>query len=391
MYETDAYFFFILKGGINMYGEFGGMYVDDMLKERLVELKNSFKEIKKDKEFRKEYLSYLKEYVGRPSNLYYAKNLTEFGGGAKIYLKREDMNFCGSHKINNALGQILLARKMGKTHIIAETGAGSHGVAVSTVCALFKMKCTIFMGSVDIKRQQRNVLKMKMLGSKIVAVKKGTKTLKEAVDEAFSYYSKNPDTYYLVGSTVGPSPYPEIVSYFQEIIGFETKQQILKKEKKLPTALVACCGGGSNSLGLFKSFLKDDVRLIGIEAGGDNIKHASSIKENNIGILHGMKTYVLNHDAYSISAGLDYPGIGPIHAYLYQTKRLEIKTITDKEAITAFKTLVKEEGIIPALESSHALSYAIKLAKTLKKDDIIIVNLSGNGEKDLDLVLKNKN
>lgn len=374
-----------------MYGEFGGMYVDDMLKERLIELKNSFKKIKKDIEFRKEYLSYLKEYVGRPSNLYYAKNLTKFGGGAKIYLKREDMNFCGSHKINNALGQILLARKMGKTHIIAETGAGSHGVAVSTVCALFKMKCTIFMGSVDIKRQQRNVLKMKMLGSKVVAVKKGTKTLKEAVDEAFSYYSKNPDTYYLVGSTVGPSPYPEIVSYFQEIIGFETKQQILKKEKKLPTALVACCGGGSNSLGLFKSFLKDDVRLIGIEAGGDNIKHASSIKENNIGILHGMKTYVLNHDAYSISAGLDYPGIGPIHAYLYQMKRLEIKTITDKEAITAFKTLVKEEGIIPALESSHALSYAIKLAKTLKKDDIIIVNLSGNGEKDLDLVLKNKN
>lgn len=374
-----------------MYGEFGGMYVDDMLKERLIELKNSFKKIKKDIEFRKEYLSYLKEYVGRPSNLYYAKNLTEFGGGAKIYLKREDMNFCGSHKINNALGQILLARKMGKTHIIAETGAGSHGVAVSTVCALFKMKCTIFMGSVDIKRQQRNVLKMKMLGSKVVAVKKGTKTLKEAVDEAFSYYSKNPDTYYLVGSTVGPSPYPEIVSYFQEIIGFETKQQILKKEKKLPTALVACCGGGSNSLGLFKSFLKDDVRLIGIEAGGDNIKHASSIKENNIGILHGMKTYVLNHDAYSISAGLDYPGIGPIHAYLYQMKKLEIKTITDKEAITAFKTLVKEEGIIPALESSHALSYAIKLAKTLKKDDIIIVNLSGNGEKDLDLVLKNKN
>lgn len=391
MYETDAYFFFILKGGINMYGEFGGMYVDDMLKERLIELKNSFKEIKKDKEFKKEYFFYLKEYVGRPSNLYYAKNLTKFGGGAKIYLKREDMNFCGSHKINNALGQILLARKMGKTHIIAETGAGSHGVAVSTVCALFKMKCTIFMGSVDIKRQQRNVLKMKMLGSKVVAVKKGTKTLKEAVDEAFSYYSKNPDTYYLVGSTVGPSPYPEIVSYFQEIIGFETKQQILKKEKKLPTALVACCGGGSNSLGLFKSFLKDDVRLIGIEAGGDNIKHASSIKENNIGILHGMKTYVLNHDAYSISAGLDYPGIGPIHAYLYQMKRLEIKTITDKEAITAFKTLVKEEGIIPALESSHALSYAIKLAKTLKKDDIIIVNLSGNGEKDLDLVLKNKN
>mgnify|MGYP004512384635 FL=1 len=374
-----------------MYGEFGGMYVDDMLKERLIELKNSFKEIKKDKEFKKEYFFYLKEYVGRPSNLYYAKNLTKFGGGAKIYLKREDMNFCGSHKINNALGQILLARKMGKTHIIAETGAGSHGVAVSTVCALFKMKCTIFMGSVDIKRQQRNVLKMKMLGSKVVAVKKGTKTLKEAVDEAFSYYSKNPDTYYLVGSTVGPSPYPEIVSYFQEIIGFETKQQILKKEKKLPTALVACCGGGSNSLGLFKSFLKDDVRLIGIEAGGDNIKHASSIKENNIGILHGMKTYVLNHDAYSISAGLDYPGIGPIHAYLYQMKRLEIKTITDKEAITAFKTLVKEEGIIPALESSHALSYAIKLAKTLKKDDIIIVNLSGNGEKDLDLVLKNKN
>lgn len=374
-----------------MYGKFGGMYVDDMLKERLIELKNSFKKIKKDIEFRKEYLSYLKEYVGRPSNLYYAKNLTEFGGGAKIYLKREDMNFCGSHKINNALGQILLARKMGKTHIIAETGAGSHGVAVSTVCALFKMKCTIFMGSVDIKRQQRNVLKMKMLGSKVVAVNKGTKTLKEAVDEAFSYYSENPDTYYLVGSTVGPSPYPEIVSYFQEIIGFETKKQILKKEKKLPTALVACCGGGSNSLGLFKSFLKDDVRLIGIEAGGDNIKHASSIKENNIGILHGMKTYVLNHDAYSISAGLDYPGIGPIHAYLYQTKRLEIKTITDKEAITAFKTLVKEEGIIPALESSHALSYAIKLAKTLKKDDIIIVNLSGNGEKDLDLVLKNKN
>lgn len=368
-----------------MYGIFGGMYVSDALKERLLELKEAFNKAKRDKNFKRDYAFYLKEYVGRPSNLYFASNLSqEFK--TRIYLKREDMNFTGSHKINNAIGQILLAIRMGKKHIIAETGAGSHGVSVSTVCALFNLKCTIFMGSLDIKRQKENVLKMKMLGSEVISVKKGKGTLKEAVDEVFDYYAKHDDVYYLVGSTVGPEPFPEIVSYFQKVIGEETRKQIIEKEGRLPTALVACCGGGSNSIGLFQAFLEDEVTLIGVEAGGNKKHHASAIVENKIGIMHGMKSYIMENEAYSLSAGLDYPGIGPNHAYLYSIGRAQYVTISDEEALAAYKKLVKTEGIIPALESSHALAYCFKLAQKLKEDDIIIVNLSGRGEKDLPLI-----
>lgn len=377
--------------------EFGGQYVNQKLKERLDELENAFNEIKKDKKFKDELKYYLKDYVGRPSPLYYAKDLSEFAGGAKIYLKREDLNHTGAHKINNALGQVLLAKKMGKTHIIAETGAGSHGVAVATVCALFNLKCTIFMGTVDMNRQKPNVLKMKLLGAKVVGVDRGSATLKDAVDYAFEYYEKHKDTFYLVGSCVGPRPYPEIVKYFQKIIGEEAKRQCLKKEHKLPSAVIACVGGGSNSIGLFTDFIKEkSVDIFGIEAAGKGIKtgkHSSAIANNRIGIMHGMKTYIMQDnkgkiiDAYSISAGLDYPGIGPEHAFFHSIGRVKYDVINDREALKAFNLLCKLEGIIPALESSHAVAYAIKIAKKYKKDDIIIVCLSGRGDKDLDIVL----
>lgn len=379
------------------YGEFGGQYVPQQLKEKLNEIKKEFEKAKKDKKFIKEYLYYLKEYVGRENPLYYAKNLTNKIGGAKIYLKREDLNYTGSHKINNAIGQILLAKRMNKTHIIAETGAGQHGVATATVCALFKIKCTIFMGREDIKRQKTNVSKMKLLGATVQEVERGTSTLKDAVDEAFDYLLKNPDVYYLIGSAVGPEPYPEMVKYFQKVIGEETKKQILEKEKKLPKAVIACVGGGSNSIGMFSSFIEEkEVDIYGIEGAGygiDTMRHSSAIANNKIGIMHGMKTYIMQDetgnikDAYSISAGLDYPGIGPAHAYLNSIKRVKYDSITDQEAINAFKLLCKEEGIIPALESSHAVAYAIKIAKNYKKDDVIIVNLSGRGDKDMDTIL----
>ncbi len=378
------------------YGEFGGQYVPQELKAKLKEIAKCFEELKKDKSFKEEYIYYLKQYVGRPSPLYYAKNLSEYCNGAKIYLKREDLNHTGSHKINNAIGQVLLAKRMGKTHIIAETGAGQHGVATATVCSLFKIKCTIFMGEEDIKRQYMNVQKMKLLGAEVVSVTRGNKTLKDAVDEAFEYFLNHQDTFYLIGSAVGPYPYPEMVKYFQKIIGEEAKKQILKQEHKLPKAIIACVGGGSNSIGLFTAFLKENVEIYGIEGAGLGIstgKHASAIANNQIGIMHGMKTYIMKDendnikDAYSISAGLDYPGIGPEHAYLYATKRVKYDSITDKEAINAFKTLCKLEGIIPAIESSHAIAYAIKIAKKYKKDDCIIVNLSGRGDKDLQTIL----
>ena len=379
------------------YGEFGGQYVPQDLKEKLNIIKKEFKEAIKDKEFIKEYKYYLKQYVGRPTPLYYAKNLTKYIGGAKIYLKREDLNHTGAHKINNALGQALLAKRMNKTHIIAETGAGQHGVATATVCSLLGLKCTIFMGSEDIKRQHVNVEKMKMLGANVVSVTRGNGTLKEAVDEAFEYLLNNQDVFYLIGSAVGPSPYPEMVKYFQKVIGEEAKKQIIKLEKKLPKAIIACVGGGSNSIGLFADFIKEkDVNIYGIEGAGLGLnteKHASAIANNKIGILHGMKTYIMQDkkgnikDAYSISAGLDYPGIGPEHAYLNKIGRVHYDGITDKEAIDAVKILTKLEGIIPALESSHAIAYAIKIAKNYNKDDIIIVNLSGRGDKDLHTIL----
>ena len=375
------------------YGKFGGQYVSQDVKKVLDEIGDAFKEAKKDKKFVEEYLYYLKEYIGRPTPLYYAKRLSEYGGGAKIYLKREDLNHTGAHKINNALGQILLARRMGKKHIICETGAGQHGVATATVCALFNMKCTVFMGDVDIKRQSVNVAKMKMLGAEIKSV---DGTLKEAVDDAFNYMKDNLDVFYLIGSAVGPYPYPEIVKYFQSVIGKEARKQILQFERKLPKALVACVGGGSNSIGLFSNFIKDkDIDIFGVEAGGLGLEtgeHAAAVSEGKIGIMHGMKTYLMMDknneikEAYSISAGLDYPGVGPEHAYLSFNGRVKYDYVTDSEAVDAFKIITNLEGIIPALESSHAISYALKIAKNYSKDDSIIVNLSGRGDKDLNTI-----
>lgn len=377
------------------YGEFGGQYVPQELKEKLNEIEREFTKAKNDEKFVKEYLYYLKQYVGRPTPLYYAENLSKYAGGAKIYLKREDLNHTGAHKINNSLGQALLAKRMNKTHIIAETGAGQHGVATATVCSLFNIKCTIFMGKEDIKRQKVNVEKMKLLGAEVYEVTKGEGTLKEAVDVAFEYLLKHQDVFYLIGSAVGPSPYPEMVKYFQKIIGEEAKKQILEQEGKLPKAIVACIGGGSNSIGLFTDFIKEEVQIFGIEGAGKGIetgKHASAIYNNKIGILHGMKTYIMQDDkgnieeAYSISAGLDYPGIGPEHAYLKSIGRVKYDSITDKEAVEAFKLLCRLEGIIPALESSHAIAYAIKIAKNYKNNDSIIVNLSGRGDKDINTI-----
>ena len=377
------------------YGEFGGQYVPQELKEKLNEIEKEFTKAKNDEKFVKEYLYYLKQYVGRPTPLYYAENLSKYAGGAKIFLKREDLNYTGAHKINNALGQALLAKRMNKTHIIAETGAGQHGVATATVCSLFNIKCTIFMGKEDIKRQKVNVEKMKLLGAEVYEVTKGEGTLKEAVDVAFEYLLKHQDVFYLIGSAVGPSPYPEMVKYFQKIIGEEAKKQILEQEGKLPKAIVACIGGGSNSIGLFTDFIKEEVQIFGIEGAGKGIetgKHASAIYNNKIGILHGMKTYIMQDDkgnieeAYSISAGLDYPGIGPEHAYLKSIGRVKYDSVTDKEAVEAFKLLCRLEGIIPALESSHAIAYSIKIAKNYKNNDSIIVNLSGRGDKDIEIL-----
>lgn len=379
------------------YGEFGGQYVPQELKEKLEKIEEEFIKLKEDEKFNEEYLYYLKNYVGRPTPLYYAENLSKYVGGAKIYLKREDLNHTGAHKINNAIGQVLLAKRMNKKHIIAETGAGQHGVATATVCSLFNLKCTIFMGKEDIKRQKVNVEKMKLLGAEIVEVTEGEGTLKEAVDVAFKYLIDHQDVFYLIGSSVGPSPYPEMVKYFQKIIGKEAKEQIIEQEKRLPKAIVACVGGGSNSIGLFTEFINEkSVEIYGVEGAGlgfETGKHASAIHNNKIGILHGMKTYTMQDekgkvkDAYSISAGLDYPGIGPEHAYLNRIGRVKYDGVTDKEAIEAFKLLTKLEGIIPALESSHAISFAMKIAKKYSKEESIIVNLSGRGDKDIETIL----
>ena len=378
------------------YGEFGGQYVPQGLIEQLNEIKRVFNEAVQDEEFNNEYLYYLKQYVGRETPLYYAENLTKYAGGAKIYLKREDLAHTGAHKINNAIGQILLARRLNKTEIIAETGAGQHGVAVATVCALFKMKCIIFMGEEDIRRQKVNVEKMRMLGAEIKSVTRGTRTLKEAVDEAFDYLIEHQEAYYLIGSAVGPEPYPEMVKYFQKVIGEECRNQIFEQENKLPRAIIAPLGGGSNAIGIFTAFLDDNVELYGIEGAGLGLEtgvHASAMYNNTVGILHGMKTYVMQDEdgnakeAYSISAGLDYPGVGPEHSHLRKIGRVNYDAITDEEAIEAFKILTYQEGIIPALESSHAIAYALKIAKNYAENECIVVNLTGRGDKDIETIV----
>lgn len=379
------------------FGEFGGQYVPEKLMPVLNELAQTYSQVKEDPEFREEFNFYLKSYVGRPSMLYFASRLTQHLGGAKVYLKREDLNHTGAHKINNAIGQALLAKKMGKKRIIAETGAGQHGVATATVAALFGMECKVFMGAEDVERQALNVFRMRMLGAEVISVESGTKTLKDAVDEALTYWVANAnDTFYLLGSAVGPHPYPTIVRDFQECIGNETRSQILELEERLPDHLIACVGGGSNAIGMFSAFVNDEsVKIYGVEAAGrglDTKDHAATLTLGTKGILHGFKSYVLQDEnnevlpVYSISAGLDYPGIGPEHAYLKDSGRVQYVAITDKEAIDAFYLLSRTEGIIPALESSHALAYAAKLVPNLPTDQIVVVNLSGRGDKDVEQV-----
>ena len=384
---------------LGFFGKFGGCYMPESLMPALQELEQAFNTIRHKPEFWAEYQQILTDFVGRPSPLFYAKNLTAYAGGARIYLKREDLNHTGAHKINNCVGQILLAKFMGKTRIIAETGAGQHGVATATVCALFKMKCTIFMGETDIQRQQMNVERMKLLGAEVRSVQKGRGTLKDAMNEALRDWIRHVDTtYYLLGTGAGPHPYPAMVREFQKIIGLEARNQILLKENKLPDALVACVGGGSNALGLMHPFLEDpNVKMFGVEAGGKGThtgEHAASICKGQVGVLHGNLTYLLQDldgqilEGHSISAGLDYPGIGPEHGLLFETGRVTYTAITDQEAVNAFQLLSQQEGIIPALESSHAIAYAIQLAQEMQPEQIIIVNLSGRGDKDLNTVKK---
>ncbi len=379
------------------FGRFGGQFVPPQVVEALNELEKEFNKAKDDPEFIKEFKYYLKDYVGRPSPLYYAEQLTKKLGGAKIYLKREDLNHTGAHKINNTIGQILLAKRMGKKRIIAETGAGQHGVATATTAAMFGMECEIFQGELDTQRQRLNVFRMEMLGAKVTPVTQGTRTLADAVDYAINEWVKRiDDTFYLLGSAVGPHPYPTIVKHFQKIIGEEAKVQILEKENRLPDYLIACVGGGSNAIGLFTDFIKDeDVKIIGVEAAGKGLKtkdHAATMTLGREGVIHGMNTKaIFNEDGqvspvYSISAGLDYPGVGPEHAYLQDIKRVTYESATDQEAVDAFLELSRTEGIIPAIESSHAIAYALKLAPTLDKDKIILINLSGRGDKDVEAI-----
>lgn len=375
------------------YGEFGGQFVPETLMYAVKELTETYEETKTDEEFQKEFAYYLKQYVGRENPLYFAQRLTEHLGGAKIYLKREDLNHTGAHKINNALGQVLLAKRMGKKKVVAETGAGQHGVATATAAALFGMECTIFMGEIDVKRQELNVFRMELLGAKVVSVTSGSKTLKDAVNEALRCWVEHvEDTHYVMGSVLGPHPFPEIVRDYQSVIGTEARRQILEAEGRLPDVAIACVGEGSNSMGLFYPFLNDPVRLIGVEASGhglDTNEHAASINKGSVGVLHGAKMHLLQDndgqviEAFSISAGLDYPGIGPEHSYLYTSGRAEYAAITDREAVEAFHLLSEKEGIIPALESSHALAHVMKLAPTMAKDELIVVCLSGRGDKDV--------
>ena len=375
------------------YGIHGGQYIPETLMNAVIELEEAYNHYKNDKEFNDELNTLLNEYAGRPSRLYYAKRMTEDLGGAKIYLKREDLNHTGAHKINNVLGQVLLAKKMGKTRVIAETGAGQHGVATATAAALMDMECEIFMGKEDTERQALNVYRMRLLGAKVHAVTTGTATLKDAVSETMREWTKRiEDTHYVLGSCMGPHPFPQIVRDFQAVISKEIKEQLMEKEGKLPDAVLACVGGGSNAIGAFYNFIEDEsVRLIGCEAarrGINTAETAATIATGKLGIFHGMKSYFCQDEygqiapVYSISAGLDYPGIGPEHADLYDKGRAEYVAITDDEAVDAFEYLSRTEGIIPAIESAHAVAYARKLAPTMKKDQIIVINISGRGDKD---------
>ena len=379
------------------FGIYGGRYVAETLMPALLELEEAYAKVKDDPEFQQEFAYYLEHYVGRPSPLYYARRLSEELGGAKIYLKREDLNHTGAHKVNNTVGQILLARRMGKNKVIAETGAGQHGVATATVAALFGMECEVFMGKEDIRRQSLNVFRMKLLGAKVRECTSGTMTLKDAMNDALRHWVTHVrDTFYVIGTVAGPHPYPQMVRDFQSVIGRESREQMLAAEGRLPDAAIACIGGGSNAMGLFYPFIKDtDVRLIGVEAAGfgvDTNKHAASISAGAPGVLHGNKTYLLQDSdgqiehAHSISAGLDYPGVGPEHAHLNDIKRAEYVSITDDEALDAFQKLTRVEGIIPALESAHAIAQVIKLAPTMSKDQSLLVCLSGRGDKDIHTV-----
>lgn len=376
------------------YGIHGGQYIPETLMHAVIELEKAYEYYKNDPQFNKELQELFHEYANRPSLLYYAEKMTKDLGGAKIYLKREDLNHTGSHKINNVLGQVLLAKKMGKKRVLAETGAGQHGVATATAAALMDMECTVYMGREDTERQALNVFRMELLGAKVVAVESGTKTLKDAVNEALRQWTANVnDTYYVLGSVMGPHPYPEMVRDFQSVIGREVKAQMLEKEGRLPDVVMACVGGGSNAMGLFYDFIPDkDVQLIGVEAAGRGVntaQTAATIARGSLGIFHGMKSYFLQDEygqiapVYSISAGLDYPGIGPEHAALYDSGRAQYVSATDDEAVTAFSYLSRTEGIIPAIESAHAIAYAQKLAPALPKDKIIVVNVSGRGDKDV--------
>ena len=380
------------------FGEYGGMFVAETLMPLILSLSKNYNKLKKSTSFQEKLKYYQKNYIGRPSPLYFANRITDYCGGAKIFFKRDELNHTGAHKINNVIGQALLAKEMGKNKIIAETGAGQHGVATATVCALFDMDCEVFMGEEDIERQKPNVERMQLLGAKIIPVSSGTGTLKDAMNEALRHWVSNAKShFYIIGTVAGPHPYPMMVRDFQSVIGEEAKEQILEIEKKLPSKIIACIGGGSNAMGLFHSFLDDDkVEIIGVEAGGKGIHsklHAASLTGGKPGILHGNKTYLLQDfdgqiiDAHSISAGLDYPGIGPEHSWLNDIGRVQYKACTDNEALEAFHLCSKLEGIIPALEPAHALHITIQEAKKMNKDDIIIMNLCGRGDKDLSAVL----
>jgi len=380
------------------FGEYGGAFVPEPLKKPLDILTKEYLNARDDKEFQKELQVLYRTYANRPSLLYYAKNLTEFAGGAKIYLKREDLNHTGAHKINNTLGQALIAKRLGKKKLIAETGAGQHGVAVATVAALFGMECDIYMGKRDIEHEKPNVYRMKILGAKVIEVTQGQGTLKDAVDAALTAYVLDPTVYYLLGSVVGPHPYPMMVRDFQKIIGEEIKIQTLEQEKKLPNYVVACVGGGSNAMGAFYAFINEkQTKLIAVEPAGKGAytkKHGLALGKGTVDVIHGFKTLVIHDDkgligeSYSAASGLDYPGVGPEMSYLKDSGRITLASATDKEAIDAFSLLSKKEGIIPALESAHAVAYGVQLAKSLSKDKIVVINLSGRGDKDVEYLYK---
>lgn len=376
------------------YGRFGGRFVPETLMQAVIELEEAYELAIKDEEFLKDFRYYLKDYVGRENPLYFAERLTKKMGGAKIYLKREDLNHTGAHKINNTIGQALLAVRMGKRKIVAETGAGQHGVATATVCALFDLECVVFMGEEDVRRQQLNVFRMELLGAKVVSVKQGSGTLKDAVNEALRYWVTHvEDTHYIMGSVLGPHPFPKIVRDFQRVIGDETRKQIVEKEGRLPDAIVACIGGGSNAIGMFYPFIEDtNVKLYGVEAAGAGLetdKHAATLTKGSVGVLHGALMYLLQdeagqiQEAHSISAGLDYPGIGPEHSYLHENGRVHYTSVTDDQALAGIQLLARTEGILPALESAHAIFYASELAASMKEDAIVVICLSGRGDKDV--------